>query len=44
MQNMRGLELRTAGIEGVEQWGKNAALRSSSADGAGVGCEFSQPH
>ncbi len=31
-----------AGVEGEEQWGENAALRSSSADGAGVGCEFSQ--
>ncbi len=31
-------------LEGEEQWGENAALRSSSADGAGVGCEFSQPH
>ncbi len=32
------------GVEGEEQWGENTALRSSSADGAGVGCEFSQPH
>ncbi len=32
------------GVEGEEQWGENAALRSSSADGAGVGWEFSQPH
>ncbi len=32
------------GVQGEKQWGENAALRSSSADGAGVGCEFSQPH
>ncbi len=25
------------GVEGEEQWGENAALRGSSADGAGVG-------
>ncbi len=25
------------GVEGEEQWGENTALRSSSADGAGVG-------
>ncbi len=31
-------------VEGEEQWGENTALRSSSADDAGVGCEFSQPH
>ncbi len=31
-------------VEREYQWGENAALRSSSADGAGVGCEFSQPH
>ncbi len=27
-----------------EQWGENTALRSSSADRAGAGGEFSQPH
>ncbi len=32
------------GVERKEQWGENTALRNSSADGAGVGCEFSQPH
>ncbi len=32
------------GVEGEEQWGENAALRSSSADRTGVGCVFSQPH
>ncbi len=32
------------GVEGEEQWGENTALRSSSADGAGDGCVFSQPH
>ncbi len=31
-------------VEGEEQWGENAALRGSSADGAGAGCVFSQPH
>ncbi len=30
------------GVEGEEQWGENAALRSSSADGVGVGCEFAK--
>ncbi len=25
------------GVEGEEQWGENAALRSSSADGTGAG-------
>ncbi len=29
-------------LKGEEQWGENAALRSSSADGAGVGCEFTE--
>ncbi len=32
------------GVEGEEQWGENAALRGSSADGTGAGWEFSQPH
>ncbi len=31
-------------VEGEEQWGENAALRGSSAGGAGAGCVFSQPH
>ncbi len=31
-------------VEGEEQWGENAALRSSIADCTGVGCVFSQPH
>jgi len=31
-------------VQGEEQWGENTSLRSSSADGAGVGCEFSQPY
>ncbi len=31
-------------VEREEQWGENAALRSSSAGGAGAGWEFSQPH
>ncbi len=31
-------------VQGEEQWGENTALRSSSADGAGAGCVFSQPH
>ncbi len=30
------------GVEGEEQWGENAALRSSSADGTGAGCEFTK--
>ncbi len=32
------------GVQGEEQWGENTALRSSSADGAGAECVFSQPH
>ncbi len=31
-------------VQGEEQWGENTALRSSSADRAGAGWEFSQPH
>ncbi len=31
-------------VEGEEQWGENAALRGSSAGGAGAGWEFPQPH
>ncbi len=31
-------------VQGKEQWGENAALRSSSADCVGAGWEFSQPH
>ncbi len=30
-------------IQGEEQWGENAALRSSSADRTGAGCVFPQP-
>ncbi len=30
------------GVQGEEQWVENTALRSSSADGAGAGCVFSQ--
>ncbi len=32
------------GVEGEEQWGENTALWSSSADGTGARCVFSQPH
>ncbi len=32
------------GVQREEQWGENTALRSSSADGAGAGYVFSQPH
>ncbi len=32
------------GVQGVEQWGENAALRSSSAGRTGAGWVFSQPH
>ncbi len=31
-------------VQGEEQWGEDTALRSSSADCAGAGCVFSQPH
>ncbi len=31
-------------VKREEQWGENTALRSSSADGSGAGCVFSQPH
>ncbi len=31
-------------VEREYQWGENTALRSSSADGAGVRFEFPQPH
>ncbi len=31
-------------VQGEEQWGENTALWSSSADRAGAGWEFSQPH
>ncbi len=31
-------------VQGEEQWGEDTALRSSSADHAGAGCVFSQPH
>ncbi len=31
-------------VEGEEQWGESTALRNSSADYTGAGCEFSQPH
>ncbi len=31
-------------VQGEEQWGENTALKSFSADRAGAGWEFSQPH
>ncbi|KAK3534952.1 hypothetical protein QTP70_002044 [Hemibagrus guttatus] len=31
-------------LEREKQWGEKTALRSSSADGVGIGCEFTQPH
>ncbi len=31
------LDVAVIGVEGEEQWGENTTLRSSSADGAGVG-------
>ncbi len=32
------------GVQGVEKWGENTALRSSSAGCTGAGWVFSQPH